>query len=80
MTWEYMIGILSFPLTNPTAMLTLAAQVCHKHIMYIYLQKNDSNISVKQLYLYIFDSFLKLIIHYRHELSLLVWPLDGPSG
>ncbi|XP_045603349.2 ectopic P granules protein 5 homolog isoform X1 [Procambarus clarkii] len=33
-TWERVVSVLSFPLTNPTAMLNLAAQECHLLVVY----------------------------------------------
>ncbi|XP_063611379.1 ectopic P granules protein 5 homolog [Penaeus indicus] len=53
-TWEHMIGILSFPLTNPTAMLTLAAQEGHLLVVYAYARWRRQQVAVTT------DSFLQL--------------------
>ncbi|XP_047502036.1 ectopic P granules protein 5 homolog [Penaeus chinensis] len=53
-TWEHTIGILSFPLTNPTAMLTLAAQEGHLLVVYAYARWRRQQVAVTT------DSFLQL--------------------
>ncbi|XP_069970328.1 ectopic P granules protein 5 homolog isoform X2 [Penaeus vannamei] len=53
-TWEHLTGILSFPLTNPTAMLTLAAQEGHLLVVYAYARWRRQQVAVTT------DSFLQL--------------------